>query len=331
MLWSEIVLIIFFLGLFYFVALASAKLFLPRHGRRHRLTGILYLFLLLAGVFQTCTDARSTDWRHYLAYDIILGFLGTVLTLTAAYDFKAAHSSVKNPTGIVSGTLSEKAIVSYDEMIEHSFYQGLNLVQAIYVHSVASSPNLPLTSRASLLLLVTSPWMLRSRFPVHSFSANYTASAGGSDPYTLINILYRTKKYQYLLYKHLLLHGLNVALAISPPSPHRIDPSSSSSPTTVGASREWRVYWLCLNTAYTMEFFLQTLVRRRHLAQRTMLSLNALLMAASTVAALAVVRQNPTAMVSLGLLSCLLNFVRRRHETQNVFACALVAWCFTPS
>eukprot|EP00961_Rhodomonas_salina_P238336 3221392-Rhodomonas_salina.5 len=97
---------------------------------------------------EACRAPRSTDWRHYLAYDIILGFLGTVLTLTAAYDFKAAHSSVKNPTGIVSGpphaeisqrrltkrlsircfaclgTLSEKAIVSYDEMIEHSFYQA---------------------------------------------------------------------------------------------------------------------------------------------------------------------------------------------------------------
>ena len=35
---------------------------------------------------------------------------------------------------------------------------------------------------------------------------------GGSTP--LIRVLYRLKKWQYLLYKHALLHGLNASVAV---------------------------------------------------------------------------------------------------------------------
>lgn len=77
-------------------------------------------------------------------------------------------------------------------MIEHAFYQGLNLVQILYLHAVSAVQLLPL--RAALALLATAPWLLRGRFPVNSFSKNYTGPY--ADPYTLISILYRIKKYQ---------------------------------------------------------------------------------------------------------------------------------------
>ncbi len=83
--------------------------------------------------------------------------------------------------------------------------------------------------------------------------------------------------------------------------------------------RGFRLYWTCLNAAYVLEFFLQTLVRRRVMAQRTMLALNALLMAASTAAALPVLRRvRPEAAAA----SLALNFARRGREITNT---ALVA------
>lgn len=59
--------------------------------------------------------------------------------------------------------------------------------------------------------------------------------------------MYRLKKYQYLLYKHFLLHGLNISVAISGEA--------------IAATPPFRLYWLSLNAAYVLEFFLQTLVR----------------------------------------------------------------------
>lgn len=66
-----------------------------------------------------------------LAYDIILGILGTTATLTAARDFP--HRHVINRPG-ESGTLSHGATQS--EMVEHAFYQFLNLWQALYLHTI---------------------------------------------------------------------------------------------------------------------------------------------------------------------------------------------------
>ena len=66
------------------------------------------------------------------------------------------------------------------------------------------------TALAAGMLL---PWLGRGAFPVNSFSANYkTPGFGGTTP--LIRFLYRMKKWQYLLYKHCLLHGLNVSVAL---------------------------------------------------------------------------------------------------------------------
>ena len=52
-----------------------------------------------------------------------------------------------------------------------------------------------------------------------------------------------TPQAQYLLYKHCLLHGLNVSAAIDG--------------LTLGNDAQFRMYWLCLNTSYVFEFFLQ--------------------------------------------------------------------------
>lgn len=59
-----------------------------------------------------------------LPYDVALGLLGIALTFSAAEDFKGAHAKVKN---IASGALDREATVSHSEMVEHGFYQILNL------------------------------------------------------------------------------------------------------------------------------------------------------------------------------------------------------------
>ena len=81
----------------------------------------------------------------YAAFDLVLGVLGTVLTLTAARDFRA-HARVASP---VSGTLGADATVKVSEMIEHSFYQGLNLVQIAVLHALPHARGL--AQRVTLL------------------------------------------------------------------------------------------------------------------------------------------------------------------------------------
>jgi hypothetical protein len=78
---------------------------------------------------------------------------------------------------------------------------------------------------------------------VSSFSANYQ-----NKPTTLVRVLYRVKKYQYMVYKHFLLHGLNISIAITG--------------AEIACRAPFRLYWISLNAAYVFEFFLQTLVMR---------------------------------------------------------------------
>jgi hypothetical protein len=242
------------------VARHARTLFLPRRGRSHRLAAAAYLAWLLLGVLETCRGANRSPAR-VAAYDAALGVLGTVATFTAARDFGGHRASA------ASGTLDAKAFVTRSEMVEHAFYQGLNLLQILGLHARRRYAR-PF-QRAAILAVQTAPWLARRRFPVNSFSKNY---GGGRDPWTLVNVLYRVKKYQYVFYKHALLHGLNAtnAAATSPIAPE---------------APFFRAYWLSLNAAYTMEFFLQTLVKRRVLAQAHMLALNKLLMAGSSAAA----------------------------------------------
>ncbi len=126
-----------------------------------------------------------------IVYDTILGALGICLTLTAAHEF--GHKNVRNRA---SGTLDEDATVTYDEMIEHAFYQGLNLfqvrgalpsvyqsfisvlmlLQAVFI-AFTSLSSTSLLSRAVCACACTAPWLFRSAFPVHSFSKNYSDSS----------------------------------------------------------------------------------------------------------------------------------------------------------
>ena len=229
-------------------------MFTRRYGRRHRISGFVYLVVLLLGYADLHLGFL---WRlkYRCVYDFILPSLGTVLTLTAAFDFKDAHSRVQN---IASGVLDSDAIVTFSEMLEHSFYQILNAVQIAFL-GVVTRIEMPEWCRWILLLCATAPWLLRQLFPVNHFSDNYTKA--GRVKWALTSILYRLKKYQYLLYKHCLLHGLNVSV-------------TTDTPRGLISDRFFRLYWMALNTAYVMEFFLQTLVRRRYMSQTLMLWLN---------------------------------------------------------
>jgi hypothetical protein len=232
-------------------------------------------------------------------FHIVLSVVGIVLTLTAAYEFK--HKNVRN---IASGTLDEHTTVTFDEMIEHSFYQCLNLAQIIYLHLLSFEFGTQM--RYILVLgLASSLWLIRDRFPVNKFSDNYVKNDEKSTP--LIRILYRVKKYQYVFYKHFLLHGLNISSAIY--SYNIVNLTS------------FRLYWLLLNTSYTMEFFLQTLVKKKFLKQRTMLIMQKILMSASTISAIYILRY---VSITASLCSLFLNFMNRKHDFLNTFLILLL-------
>ena len=276
-----------FLLLLFLVLLHSPRVFLKRHGRRHAVTGAIYLTWIILGFF----DAGEHPLLAHLIYDSLLGVLGVTLTLTAAFEFQ--HKNVQN---LASGTLDEHATVTYDEMIEHAFYQGLNLIQILFLHSLEYCPNT--FHRILLTLAATSPWLCRHIFPIHAFSDNYTKIDPRSSD--LIRFLYFIKKYQYVFYKHFLLHGLNISLSLF----HH----------NVVHSREFRLYWILLNLSYVMEFFLQTLVKKKHLSQCYMLVLQHILMVASSVAAIAVLTH---VNFYIGVLSMMLNFVNRKRDFLN--------------
>ena len=179
----------------------ASLIFTKRLGRPHAMTGAIYLVWLLFGFYDAMFPLIAR-WK----YDTMLGILGIVLTLTAAFNF--GHKNVHN---IASGTLDEHALVTYNEMIEHSFYQVLNLIQAWYLHSVCRCSQEG--QRLLLVMIATSPWLARRFFPIHPFSANYLLHDDRST--TFIREMYRAKKYQYMFYKHFLLHGLNVSAAFS--------------------------------------------------------------------------------------------------------------------
>jgi len=149
------------------------RLFSKRIGRRHAQAGAAYLLWLAVGFISVMYTSASGAQAGVppLLFDTILGVLGITLTLTAAHEF--GHKNVRNPA---SGTLDEDATVSHDEMIEHAFYQGVNLVHALFV-AFASSPATSMFSRAFGACVCTAPWLFRSSFPVHSFSKNYSSGA----------------------------------------------------------------------------------------------------------------------------------------------------------
>lgn len=272
------------------VIAAAPAMFIRRHGRKHSFTGATYLLWINLGLMDAF-GVLSLSAQQRLFFDAVLGILGLVLTLTAAAEFQ--HKHVKN---VASGTLDAHATVTHSEMLEHAFYQGLNLAQILYLHALEHMSSR--SSRLAAALLVTAPWEMRSRFPVHKFSDNYNKVDDKSS--LLVRLMYRLKKYQYVFYKHFLLHGLNVSLALMQ--------------INVALRPDFRLYWMLLNMSYVMEFFLQTLVKKGYLAQGVMLLLQSLLMSASTLAAIAVLRNVST---GLCLLSTALNFINRKRDLLN--------------
>ena len=111
-----------------------------------------------------------------------------------------------------------------------------------------------------------------------------------------------------MFYKHVLLHGLNICAALRGAG--------------WASSRRFRLYWVLLNAAYVLEFFLQTLVRRRALTQRRMLQMNGLLMLASTLPALSVLRGVDGWVAAA---SAALNYGRRGHDVSNTVGLLAVA------
>eukprot|EP00808_Paulinella_micropora_P013054 g41756.t1 len=334
----------FLLALLTIVA-SRPRMFFQRLGRTHRIIGLVYLAVLLTYLADLGALAArkqpaahspnvAADEARRVLLDVVMGVCGLALTLTAAREF--GHKNVVNPA---SGVLEQERLVSYGEMIEHSFYQGLNLLQIAFLHLLSSPPPAllrvlsllapsgygqaclrgdvaqcalyPLLARLLLCMLATAPWWWRDRFPVHSFSANYSSSKPHSSqvPF-MIRLLYRLKKYQYVLYKHFLLHGLNVSVALWKPA-------------QLSHSLRFRMYWFALNCSYTMEFFLQTLVQKKHMAQSTLLALHKLLMAAATVTALDLIWSHVH--IGLASLSLLLNFVHRKKELANMCLLCLAA------
>ena len=146
------------------------RLFSKRFGRRHARAGAAYLAWIAFGFITVlCTSASgSQSGLPPVLFDTVLGILGITLTLTAAHEF--GHKNVQNKA---SGTLDEDATVTHKEMLEHAFYQGVNLVQALFL-AFASRESSSLFSRAFCACVCTAPWLFRSSFPVHSFSKNYS-------------------------------------------------------------------------------------------------------------------------------------------------------------
>jgi len=339
------------------------KLFFDKHGRRHRLLGGINLVWLLIGisnliVYQPTTYIATSDHDDVhiinrkiinsyaiqcLSYDIILGILGILSTLTAARSFP--HRYITTNLKGESGTLSNHAIVTQSEMIEHSFYQIVNLCQAVYLHLItywmatdASSSSvvssMAYNSRLMLLLLVTLPWAVRRKFPVNSFSANWTTEqqqlnetsdkkvkAGTKrSSNNHINNMYRIKKWQYIFYKHVILHGLNISIAFPKGGISNfkyVDTDHLPLPLTT----EWRIFWIALNTSYVMEFFLNSLVKRGILSQQYMMILNGLLMCSASLAAVCAIS---SVRLEAAMLSLLFNFGHRGHDVINTMTVACI-------
>ena len=148
-------------------------------------------------------------------------------------------------------------------MIEHAFYEVLNLIQVVFLHGLALwGSRMSLSYRLGALLLATSPWTVRRHFRVHSFSSNWSKTPKTKTTDTEV-LLYMIKKSQYVFYKHFVLHGFNISSALNP----------SNLPSW---TRAWRIFWLHLNGSYVMKFFLQSLVKRGVLRQDEMLFLQRL-------------------------------------------------------
>ena len=349
-------------------------LFLQWHGWSHRLAGGMHLCWIIIGTIYvvqnhsvavdsgegnlTTESSVSDSWRYEtFIYDMVLGCLGIITTMTASKDFP--HKYVTNAQG-QSGTLHSTAIVTQSEMIEHCFYQFLNLWQSLYLHTMSyyndkvsytlsnsqdsqKEPNsymfgtmddvIDLFCRLGMLWIVTSPWLVRHKLPVHSFSHNWKLyqrqrqqeeqqlqsriqhrerqeknpqeeeisqnklstknrpnKSNRDDDIEIL--LYRIKKAQYIFYKHVILHGVNI-YSILRKNTSSSNRSGSSNNKTIPHSESWRIFWLLLNLSYVMEFFLQSLVKRNILTQCNMLYFQRWLIVTASISAICVLIEIP--------------------------------------
>ena len=130
---AAILILAIFVGIVGTFALRHAdKLFVPRHGRKHRIAGAAYVCWLALGVAGLLLhDADDPPSRgRTAAYDVVLALLGTVATFSAAHDFGGRRLTSK-----VSGVLDDRALVTKSEMLEHGFYQLLNLAQILGLYA----------------------------------------------------------------------------------------------------------------------------------------------------------------------------------------------------
>lgn len=86
----------------------------------------------------------------------------------------------------------------------------------------------------------------------------------------------------------------------------------------------FRLYWLSLNAAYVLEFFLQTLVKKGHMEQWVMLTLNQLLMLITTLPVIKVLMLHVNPYVAGA--SLMLNLLNRGHDVMNVLISTCVAF-----
>jgi hypothetical protein len=292
----------------------NAGMFLRRHARTHRLLGLAYLCALVAGLCDVALVVSGGAaglglGALRLAFHVALGCLGVALTLSAAHDFRS-HEHVKQKA---SGTLEKHTTVTVSEMLEHSFFQAINLVQIVTLHALGSGLFSSRWARAALALAATTPWLARGRFPVNSFRLNYEGVP--LREYTAELALYRIKKWQFVFYKHALLHGLNVSAATTAPG---------APAAALPLQPLFLLYWTALNTSYSAEFFIQTLVKKGYMEQSTLLKLQGLLMLAASVCAAYVLTYVRPA---VALASFALNMLHRGHDVANtalVLAATLV-------
>ena len=139
-----------------------------KYGKRHRASGAFHLMILLIYTMQLNYDiflSRQAIGPPMLlsdcfALDTALGVSGIILTLTAACDFRSAHQDARI-NNAASGALDDASTITVGEMLEHSFYQIINLVQIVFIHT---TPSASFISRMAGLFLVTSPWIFRRFF-----------------------------------------------------------------------------------------------------------------------------------------------------------------------
>ena len=117
--------LLFFSARILFIVVVNRQMFMPKYGRGHRLLGLLLLVHLILGM----ADARHGDLLPpplVWIYDLTLSLIGFSVSYSAAREFGPSHKHIKNDA---SGILDKEATVSVSEMLEHCFYQLLNLVQ----------------------------------------------------------------------------------------------------------------------------------------------------------------------------------------------------------